>query len=188
MMDAGVPQADKATRFHFDMSLRAALLDRWRPETHKFHLPVGEMTPTLQDVALLLGVPCAGDPVVALDVPPTWRDELLGRFADVHRHDQAPPYRTFTNTHGPTKNWLLQFSAQYMREDADEATVARRLEAYILWLFGWVLFCSSQGNSVPKHLIPYARGIAEATLEDVPQYSWVVLCWRPHTGAFAPVA
>ena len=37
-----------------DRSLLTALVDRWRPETHTFHLPCGEMTPTLQDVAYLL--------------------------------------------------------------------------------------------------------------------------------------
>jgi hypothetical protein len=62
--------------------------------------------------------------------------------------------------------------ADYLRADADEATVARHLEAYLLWLFGWVLFCSSHGTSAPKTLIPYARAIAEAPLEDVPQFSW----------------
>jgi hypothetical protein len=51
--------AERATCFHFDMSLLAALLDRWRPETHMFHMIVGEMAPTLQDVSLLLGLPCA---------------------------------------------------------------------------------------------------------------------------------
>ena len=34
-----------------DRSLLTALVDRWRPETHTFHLPCGEMTPTLPDVA-----------------------------------------------------------------------------------------------------------------------------------------
>jgi hypothetical protein len=32
------------TRFNFDAPLIAAFMDRWRPETHTFHLPVGEMT------------------------------------------------------------------------------------------------------------------------------------------------
>ncbi|CAO2146032.1 unnamed protein product [Urochloa humidicola] len=41
MMDAELRPGEKATRFHFDMSLLAALLDRWRPETHTFHLPIG---------------------------------------------------------------------------------------------------------------------------------------------------
>ena len=59
-----------------------------------------------------------------------------------------------------------------MRNDADDATIARHLEAYLLWLFGWIMLCTSRGNSVPKHLLPYARAIAEAPLDDVPQYSW----------------
>ena len=43
-----------------DRSLLTALVDRWRPKTHMFHLPCGEMTPTLQDVAYLLGLPIVG--------------------------------------------------------------------------------------------------------------------------------
>ncbi|KAF8701353.1 hypothetical protein HU200_033683 [Digitaria exilis] len=112
---------DKSTRFQYDMSLIAALLDRWRPETHTFHLPVGEMAPTLQDAAMLLGLP-----------------EV----------------------------------AAYMTEDANYATVDSHFEAYLLWLFGWVMFCSSQGDSCPKHLLPLARQIADAPVDDVPQFSW----------------
>ena len=59
-----------------------------------------------------------------------------------------------------------------MRADADNATVARHLEAYLLWLFGWVMFCSSQGDSCPKQLVPLARSIADAPLHEVPQFSW----------------
>ena len=46
-----------------DRSLLSALVDRWRPETHTFHLPCGEMAPTLQDVAMMLGLPITGDAV-----------------------------------------------------------------------------------------------------------------------------
>ncbi|OEL37680.1 hypothetical protein BAE44_0001301, partial [Dichanthelium oligosanthes] len=61
--------ADRATRFQFDMSLLAALLDRWRPETHTFHLIVGELALTLQDVSLLLGLRCTPLAMGAVDVP-----------------------------------------------------------------------------------------------------------------------
>jgi hypothetical protein len=54
-----------------------------------------------------------------------------------------------------------------MRDDADDATVARHLEAYILWLFGWIMFCSSQGDSCPKQLVPVARAIADAPLDEI---------------------
>jgi len=121
---------------------------------------------------MLLGLPCAGRAVGAEDVALLWRDDLLARFAGVQRNDLALPYRPFSSNHGPTKRWLLQFSADYMRADADDATVARHLEAYLLWLFGWVLFCSSQGDSCPKQLVPLASSIADAPLHEVPQFSW----------------
>ena len=44
----------------FDRSLITALSDRWRPETCTFHFSVGEMTITLQDVSILLGLPIEG--------------------------------------------------------------------------------------------------------------------------------
>jgi len=37
-----------------------ALCERWHPETSSFHLPVGEMTITLHDVANLLHIPIEG--------------------------------------------------------------------------------------------------------------------------------
>ena len=52
-----------------DWSLLTALVDRWRPETHTFHLPCGEMAPTLQDVAMLLGLPISGDAVGPRGLP-----------------------------------------------------------------------------------------------------------------------
>ena len=59
-----------------------------------------------------------------------------------------------------------------MVDDPDEYTVLRHLEAYFLWLFGWTLFTGTHGDTAPKHLIHFARHIADAHPEDVPQYSW----------------
>ena len=46
-----------------DHALITALVERWRPETHTFHMPTGEMTPTLQDVSVIWGLPIGGPPV-----------------------------------------------------------------------------------------------------------------------------
>ena len=46
-----------------DHALIIALIDRWRQETHTFHLPVGETTITLQDVSIITGLPLHGRPI-----------------------------------------------------------------------------------------------------------------------------
>ncbi len=43
-----------------DRGLIAALVERWRPETNSFHLPVGECTVTLEDVSCLWGLSVTG--------------------------------------------------------------------------------------------------------------------------------
>lgn len=40
----------------WDDALVCVLVERWRSETHTFHLPIGEMTIILQDVSILLGL------------------------------------------------------------------------------------------------------------------------------------
>ena len=47
-----------------EASLLSALMDRWRPETHTFHMPFGEITVTLKDVAMITGLPIRGAPLV----------------------------------------------------------------------------------------------------------------------------
>ena len=55
--------------------------------------------------------------------------------------------------------------------DADEYSVTKSLEAYLLWLFGYIMFNNTHGNSVDRILLLYAREIADGD-EDVSAYSW----------------
>jgi hypothetical protein len=59
-----------------------------------------------------------------------------------------------------------------MANDANDQTSDRFLEVYLLWLFGWVLFCESAGDSMSRCLIPWAQRITDASLEQMPQISW----------------
>jgi len=91
-------------RFPVDRALLSALVDRWRSETHTFHLPVGEMAVTLQDGSLLLGLPHAGRAMAARAVGPHWRQEILDRFARViEPAEDEPPQMEFTEKHEPKK-------------------------------------------------------------------------------------
>lgn len=56
----------RVSSLQLDWCLITTLVERWRPETHSFHLPIGECTITLQDVGVLVGLPMDGDPVIGV--------------------------------------------------------------------------------------------------------------------------
>nr|CAE04262.3 OSJNBa0089N06.23 [Oryza sativa Japonica Group] len=174
LVEAAADDRDPAKRWDADRSLLAALVDRWRPETHTFHLPCGEMAPTLQDVSYLLGLPLAGAPVGPVDCVFGWKEDITARFEQVMRLPHLGPANTLPpySTVGPSKAWLLQFTADLLHPDADDYSVRRSLEAYLLLLFGWVMFTSTHGHAVDFRLVHYARFIADAQPQDVPQWSW----------------
>jgi hypothetical protein len=62
----------------------------------------------------------------------------------------------------------LFVQADYLADDDEQETVDRFFEAYMLWLFGFVLFCSSQGDTVARYLIPHAWRIVDMPLDVVP--------------------
>ncbi|CAH9092505.1 unnamed protein product [Cuscuta epithymum] len=61
--DGGFLGIERIGNMRVDHSLITALVERWRPETHTFHLPFGEVGISLQDVAILLGLPIDGMPL-----------------------------------------------------------------------------------------------------------------------------
>jgi hypothetical protein len=96
-------------KLHVNNSLLTALVDRWRPETHTFHLPCGEMAPTLQDVSMLLGLPVSGRVVTPTAKPnKDWREHLLQRFRGVLPESPDKPYE-FVHSYGIPFSWLCQF-------------------------------------------------------------------------------
>jgi hypothetical protein len=58
-----------------------------------------------------------------------------------------------------------------MADDAGNPMSDRFLEVYLLWLFRWVLFCESVGDSVSRYLLPWAQWIADSSIEEIPQIS-----------------
>ena len=65
-----------------DRALLSAFAERWHRETSSFHLPFGEMTVTLDDVSILLGLKVRGSfyipPMMDPDIAISYLQALLG--------------------------------------------------------------------------------------------------------------
>ncbi|XP_027351073.1 serine/threonine-protein phosphatase 7 long form homolog [Abrus precatorius] len=60
---AGFVGVAQLANFPLDRHLITALVERWRPETYTFHMPPGECTITLEDIAIQTGLRVNGLPV-----------------------------------------------------------------------------------------------------------------------------
>lgn len=80
IVNAGLYGVVRLETIAIDHALITALVERWRQETHTFHLLVGETTVALQDVAVLLGLRIDGHPIISPVIPDVRAmcQELLG--------------------------------------------------------------------------------------------------------------
>ncbi|MBA0770566.1 hypothetical protein Gotri_019185, partial [Gossypium trilobum] len=75
-------------RTKLDPPLMNALVERWRPKTHTFHLPCGECTITLKDVSLQLNLPVDWDVITGPIVSVNWSatcEQLLKKVSNRFR-------------------------------------------------------------------------------------------------------
>lgn len=154
--------------FRHDAGLITAFVERWRPETHTFHLRFGEATITLEDVYHILGLHTSGLPVIQF-FPTTTLDErrdligeLLGVYPDGHDLQKG----------GLKIKWLVEHFGSCHRLDMDvdddhyEREMLFHTRAHLLLILG-SLFSNLSGNRMDHHLLYYVRDPTQ-----VGTYSW----------------
>ncbi|KAJ9691645.1 hypothetical protein PVL29_013747 [Vitis rotundifolia] len=145
-----------------DWGLITSLVKRWRHKTHTFHLPVGEMTITLQDIAIILGLRIHGFPITGTcDID--WSllcYELLG----------VTPPTSKINKLAISTRWLChQFSHPPI--DLDDATLIGSAlftdgyaRAFILRLIGSILFTDKKGTHIHMCYLPLLRNLTQTSM------------------------
>ncbi|KAK5833601.1 hypothetical protein PVK06_017452 [Gossypium arboreum] len=132
-------------------------IERWRPETHTFHLPCGECTITLEDVAVQLGLPIDGNVVTGLSSisrPARLCYELLGH---------SPSEGKFATLRF---SWL-KANFEHLPNTATELEVMQAARGYIMHLIGGVLVPDSHSSEVSLMYL-----LLLSNLHNTRSYSW----------------
>ena len=124
-----------------------ALVERWRPDTHTFHMPRGEVSITLQDVEVLLRLLVDGDAITG-STQKTWTEvcrDFLG-FQPINQE----PYMQLTGQRILIIR-LLEQVAGPLPPNAEKDEAHKYARCYILVLLGDTIFGDKSSDRV--HLI-----------------------------------
>nr|XP_016438572.1 PREDICTED: serine/threonine-protein phosphatase 7 long form homolog [Nicotiana tabacum] len=150
-------------------SLITALVERWRSETHPFHLPTGEAI-TLEDVQVLYGLHVDGR---AVALPQYIRSMTRGQYLDMM--GQFSVYRPQGDAvqRGGSRVALsgIRNHMEFLHPDITSETEDLHIERYtrlaLLLLFECVLFPNTSGSLVSMRSLHHLQ-----QLDDLPLYNW----------------
>ncbi|RLN03246.1 hypothetical protein C2845_PM13G10090 [Panicum miliaceum] len=134
-----------------DAALLSAFVDRWRPETHSFHLPCGEVTITMQDVAMIVGLPLEGNAFTGIIRTDGWRD-MVEALIGIRPH--APPEGVKDRkTSGVSSAWLREHF-NHCLVGADVVAVERHAR---IWIWERFLVGRLYRGAIEIFWTPYNR-------------------------------
>lgn len=143
--DSGLRILWEAHANHLNKPLIHALLERFMPETNTFHLPVGEVTVTLDDVfkitklsidgELLMGERVKNDEGIKL------AEELLGMETKDADRDARDGHMLITTLRS-------EYKCDLRADETDEERIDWYVRAYLLYVLGSTLFSDKSGSKV----------------------------------------
>ena len=152
-----------------DHALITAFVEQWRLETHTFHLPHGEMTITLQDVEVIIGLPIEGEAMVGPSKR-TWTDVCAEMLGIQIPNDPQTVLRG--------QRILIPAIVERIRKplppDANEIQVHQYACCYILALLGDMVFLDKSGDRVHLMYLEFMQNFRNPR-----KYSWgsATLSW-----------
>ncbi|XP_026424036.1 protein MAIN-LIKE 1-like isoform X1 [Papaver somniferum] len=166
-----------------DRALINAFCERWYPETNTYHLPFGEMTPTIEDVERITGLAAKGENVDGKfsGKSMTWENmyalikRTLGKTKAQIQKDKA--------LGGIDKKLEKRLKLKWLRDKfkSKENDSKKRKEqcarAYLLYVIGSIICSDKSGASVHVYFLQCLED-----LNRVNTYSWATAClaWIYH--------
>ncbi|KAL7205075.1 hypothetical protein ACSBR2_018069 [Camellia fascicularis] len=132
-----------------------------------FHLPFGEMSPTLDDVSVILGIPVIGKSVSCKKLSNVDAANLLVEALGV-TIDETNIALKVARGQSIKVEWLRQRFGSMPNADNDN-TIECAARAYLLYLLGCTLFGNKTGTRVP---VVYLSFLMDLRL--VASYAWGV--------------
>ncbi|XP_019066952.2 serine/threonine-protein phosphatase 7 long form homolog [Solanum lycopersicum] len=153
----------------YDRALVTVMVMRWRPETHCFHLPFGEVTITLQDVQVLFGLRIDGDVVYIQDATRRIRpwSTLLETLTECTIAPTDIDAVRRVRIHNITANLRDRLQVDPIRDATPVERVERIARLYMLVILGGILFPNTSGNLISLQYLAFLDPI-----HDVGKYSW----------------
>ncbi|KAK1650572.1 hypothetical protein QYE76_068377 [Lolium multiflorum] len=113
-----------------------------QPETHTFHLSAGEMTPTLQDVSMILGLPIQGEPLCMNTASDGWRTQIEDLIGMAPPPPGDPKDRTPA---GAPFAWIRTHFGE-CPQGAERDTLRTYTRVYLWYTISRTLFADSGGK------------------------------------------
>ncbi|XP_072087859.1 serine/threonine-protein phosphatase 7 long form homolog [Arachis hypogaea] len=130
--------------------LLSALVERWRLETHTFHLSVGEVTVTLEDVSYILSLPIN-------------EEAVTGRSDSSHQFLVENCIAYFGQEPSPQDHVLGKVNIAWVRRCRDtepcdtQESLERYVRAHIFCVLGTVVFPDKSTTSLNSKFLPLLR-------------------------------
>ncbi|XP_070013167.1 protein MAIN-LIKE 1-like [Nicotiana sylvestris] len=157
-------------RLPFNCAFITAMIERWKLEMHTFHLSIGEITITLQDVEILFGLSVDGLPVA---YPHALREytglhylEMLQWLIGFRPAEETALSGASRLQLTPVRQHMEAMDA-YITGDSPVLLIDRYMIFFMLLMFGRVLFPNTSENLFSLRFLHHLERLA-----NLPRYNW----------------
>ncbi|XP_073120213.1 serine/threonine-protein phosphatase 7 long form homolog [Henckelia pumila] len=150
------------------------MVERWHRETHTFHLPVGETTITLQDVAIIWGLNIDGIPITGVDTAYT-KNKLQQRY--LYWLGFMPEANKIKGGHLSLTAIRKHCLDHMINDESTDDDVVKYSRCVALLIIGGCMFSDSESSAVKLMYLSFLEDI-----DMVNTYSWgsAVLAYLYH--------